>query len=133
MNVAIINLKDLWKYAIKIIILIGTMLFLSNIFLGQKNSILKNLKIKYIDTSIILNYGTAILSPKEKSRSTKNSKNIIGLQIAMLTEFEPSELQKNNNDNKMIATETEIQPEQETTNQEINLPVIEKTDRKSVV
>ncbi len=127
MNVAIINLKDLWKYAIKIIILIGTMLFLSNIFLGQKNSILKNLKIKYIDTSIILNYGTAILSPKEKSRSTKNSKNIIGLQIAMLTEFEPSELQKNNNDNKMIATETEIQPEQETTNQEINLPVIEKT------
>ena len=50
MNVAVINLKDLGKYTLKILILIGIMLLLSNFLWGTENNVFKKIKITNIKT-----------------------------------------------------------------------------------
>lgn len=124
-NVAVINLKDLGKYAVKVIILIGIMLFLSNIFWKTSDNKLKKLTVKDLNTSVILSHGTAILSPEEKIRIHKNTRNLMDLQLAILTDFKSSEPKKNEEDNKIVAVEEQV--EQDSPKQEINLPIIEKT------
>ena len=62
MNVAVINLKDLGKYTLKILILIGIMLLLSNFLWGTENNVFKKIKITNIEMSRLLSYGSTIFT-----------------------------------------------------------------------
>ncbi len=122
MNVAVINLKDLGKYTLKILILIGIMLLLSNFLWGTENNVFKKIKITNIEMSRLLSYGSTILSSHEVSKATRKNRNILDLQLAMFTEFRI--LEDTSQNNIVVAEETE---KSENTKVDYNLPVMEKT------
>ena len=104
MNVAVINLKDLGKYTLKILILIGIMLLLSNFLWGTENNVFKKIKITNIEMSRLLSYGSTILSSHEVSKATRKNRNILDLQLAMFTEFRI--LEDTSQNNIVVAEET---------------------------
>lgn len=125
MNVAVINLKDLIKYGLKILIVITLILFITNVLWNPKNSILKKVNIKNMEASYILNHGTVILSSYEEQKNRNKTRHIMDLQLAMITGFIPDE----NNEQTKQNTENAEKIEQPENNvkQDIVQPTIEKT------
>ena len=125
MNVAVINLKDLIKYGLKILIVITLILFITNILWNKKNSVLKKINIKNMEASYILKNGTVILSSYEEQKNRNKSRHIMDLQLAMITGFKPDE-----NSEQIAQNEgkTEnIDNVENNVKQEIVQPTIEKT------
>lgn len=123
-NVSVINLKDLIRYIIKIILIICIGIFLTNNLWDSSKNAFNKINMKWVDTSKLLSYGTAILSSFEEPKENKKPKYILDLQLAMIrglnTEGNNMEIPKN-----IIAEEKpQEQPE---IKQEINQPIIEKT------
>lgn len=123
MNVAVINLKDLIKYMIKIVFVISLILFFSNIISDSKNNIIKKINIKNKDVVDYLSYGTSIIKSTNEIQGMPRTRNVIQMQLAVFTEgtiegkINTTEEYQNN-----IAEETKTEP----SNTEINTPIIEK-------
>lgn len=125
MNVAVINLKDLIKYGLKILIVITLILFITNVLWNPKNSILKKVNIKNMEASYILNHGTVILSSYEEQKNRNKTRHIMDLQLAMITGFIPDE---NNEQTKQNTENVEkIEQPENNVKQDIVQPTIEKT------
>ena len=123
MNVAVINLKDLIKYMIKIVFVISLILFFSNVISDSKNNIIKKINIKNKDVVDYLSYGTSIIKSTNEIQGMPRTRNVIQMQLAVFTEgtiegkINTTEEYQNN-----IAEETKTEP----SNTEINTPIIEK-------
>lgn len=125
MNVAVINLKDLMKYIIKIIFVISILLFFSNIVKDSGNNVIEKISSKNHGITKYFNYSTSIIvSTLNNELSEKNrTRNIIEMQLAMFSEgtIESRKKQIGNNENN---SEEQTQNAQTTIEEE--LPKIEK-------
>lgn len=123
-NVAVINLKDLIKYALKIILTVIVIFFVTNTLWSSENSILKKVNIQKVEASSFLNHGTVILSSYEEQKTRNKTRNIMDLQLAILTGFEVEENVELPQENTVVAETpeelVEIKPE-------VEQPIIEKT------
>lgn len=91
MNVAVINLRDLIKYILKIAFLITLLFYLGKILYSSQDNILKKININ-VDTAQCLNFGTAILSSYDKENNKYRVNNIIDIQLPLFTTLENTEI-----------------------------------------